>query len=96
MDDQVTLGATPLEVRRMAWLWSSPTLRLTHEGYEAQLVPLEATFDPMNLAVCLCTGGLLFPVLFLGNYPSDVVVELQPLDTGVRAELSERPVVDFR
>lgn len=95
MNETVELGPTPFEIRQMSWLWSSPALSFSKEGYQTRYVKLESTFNPLNMLACVCTIGTLFPALFLGESHSNVFVRLEPVETASVQTLVEVPRIAF-
>lgn len=78
LDGDKVLGTTPIELREMVWIWTKHSLEFSMEGYVPRETELSGQFNGVNIALCLCGGGWLFPVLFAGGYPARVHVTLEP------------------
>lgn len=74
------LGETPMEVRDLAWVWRTRQLQFRKDGYYTSFVDLKSEYRGSSVALCLCTVGLFLPVLFVGEYPAELLVELDPIE----------------
>lgn len=98
IDGKRTLGRTPIELEEDVWLWTNHMIEVSMEGYGTQNVQIRS--DGLNiayLAVCVCTLGLLLPIMFVSSYPNQYVIELKPTSPDQAAEepISEQASIDF-
>ncbi|WP_230467687.1 PEGA domain-containing protein [Lujinxingia vulgaris] len=95
LDGERYAGQTPVQIRDLPWVFSSRTYQLSMEGYHPRVVELEATASSKSWVTCVCTAGIMWPLVFFGRYPSDVVVRLSPIEAPARAEFKPQPSVSF-
>lgn len=79
MDHQRYLGETPVELKETVWLWTRHSLTIDKKGYTSVTLPIRNEgLNYAYLAVCVCTGGLLLPIMFASKYPPQYTVTLEP------------------
>lgn len=82
LDGKKEMGKTPIELTELVWLWTNHRLHVSKNGYESRVVPIKGKFHAPYLAACVCTAGLLWPMLLLGKYDASYFVELVPAAAG--------------
>lgn len=95
LDGERYAGQTPVQIRDLPWVFSTRTYQLSMEGYHPRVVELEASANSESWVTCVCTLGTMWPLVFFGRYPSDVVVRLSPIEAPARAAFTPKPSVNF-
>ncbi|TXD35022.1 PEGA domain-containing protein [Lujinxingia vulgaris] len=95
LDGERYAGQTPVQIRDLPWVFSTRTYQLSMEGYHPRVVELEASANSESWVTCVCTLGTMWPLVFFGRYPSDVVVRLSPIEAPARAAFTPEPSVNF-
>jgi hypothetical protein len=95
LDGQSRLGETPLEIRDLAWVWRKRELQVRKDGYYTSIVNLESEYQGSSVALCICSLGLLWPILFVGEYPSQILIELEPIERAETIDFSAPTAVQF-
>ncbi|MFU8805214.1 MAG: PEGA domain-containing protein [Bradymonadaceae bacterium] len=95
LNGEKRLGETPMEVRDMGWVWRTRQLQFNKDGYHTTFVDLESEFRGSSVATCLCTVGLLLPVLFVGEFPAELSVQLDPIERAEIVDFSEARGIEF-
>lgn len=97
LDQKHEIGTTPLTVSEPVWIWTDHVLTLSSPGYATR--PLQIRSEGLNfayLAVCVCTAGLLLPIMFASEYPPQYVVQLQPENPqAAQTAYLEKPTIEF-
>lgn len=97
LDETKNLGTTPLEVEDQVWLWTKHSVTVQKDGYESQTIELKN--EGLNLgylALCVCTLGLLLPIMFASEFPTQYVVQLSAATPQSGSEpLDEQATVTF-
>lgn len=98
LDAERRLGTTPVELEEMVWLWTRHQVTVQKEGYEPQVIRIRSEGLKFGYAaVCVCTAGLLLPMLLASTYPQQYTVTLQPTTPRAAATAyRSAPLVDFR
>lgn len=79
MDNTIKLGRTPIEYEEMVWVWTNRRFEARMPGYETTVFQIEKDYPwGQNLALCLCTGFILWPIVFASGYVPQTLVELRP------------------
>ncbi|RAL24973.1 hypothetical protein DL240_01820 [Lujinxingia litoralis] len=95
IDGERYAGETPVQVRDLPWFFSRRSYHLSMEGYHPRVVELEAKANSKSWVACVCTLGTMWPLVFFGKYPGDLVVRMSPVEPPARAEFQPRPSVTF-
>lgn len=95
LDGEYHVGETPLRVRDMPWVMGGRDYQFSQEGYHPRVIQMKPRRSGRNTVACLCTGGLLWPLMFFGEFPEDLVVALQRQEAPPRADFQVEPRVDF-
>ncbi len=97
LDHKRSLGRTPVELEEQVWLWTRHAITVDKEGYEAQTIQISS--DGLNfayVAVCVCTLGVMLPIMFASSYPKQYIVELEPeTPESDDVPVEEDPAVSF-
>lgn len=98
MDNTIKLGKSPIEYREMVWVWTSRRFEARLPGYETEVFQIPKKYPwGQNLAVCFCSGFILWPVVFASGYEPSVNVSLRPASAsnGTSEPLQASPLLAF-
>lgn len=95
LDGEYYVGETPLRVRDMPWIMGSRDYQFTAEGHYPRVIQIKPRRSGAHTVACMCTLGLLWPLMLFGEFPEDLVVSLQREQPLPRAEFEREPLVDF-
>lgn len=95
LDGDRYVGETPVEVRDLPWIASRRQYLFLHEGYYPQVVELRPILNSRHLLACMCTVGMLWPLMLFSEFPSDMVITMERDGPPPRAEFSPEPRVEF-
>lgn len=95
VDGEYYVGETPVQIRDLPWRGSTRYYNFVKEGYHSRVMTVPASSSNVNTFACLCTLGIMWPLMLFGEFPESLVVTMEREEEAPRAEFRSDPKVQF-
>lgn len=95
LEGDLMVGETPVRVRDLPGARTRRTYEFSKEGYHPRVIELAGKTHSRHLLACLCSMGMLWPLMLFSEYPSGILIELERDNPAPRAEFRADPQINF-